>query len=130
MFTIDQIEEAHAKVKSGADFPGYIQAIKTLGVQGFETWVVDSHTIYFGANDFRVISRPKYEVLSISEKSNQTLFIAQLKEHQQGKTDYFKFCQDCAVTGIEKWVVRLDDMTCTYYDRHGHEVLIEQIPAK
>lgn len=28
MFTITQIENAHSKVKSGADFPKYIQDLK------------------------------------------------------------------------------------------------------
>ncbi|WP_449397691.1 hypothetical protein [Chryseobacterium wanjuense] len=30
-FTIEQIKAEHQKVKSGADFPRYIQAIKDLG---------------------------------------------------------------------------------------------------
>lgn len=30
MFTVEQIKAAHAKVKSGADFPGYITEIKSL----------------------------------------------------------------------------------------------------
>lgn len=33
MFTVEQIEEAHSKVKSGTDFPNYIQEIKNLGVK-------------------------------------------------------------------------------------------------
>ena len=52
----------------------------------------------------------------------------QLKEHQQGKTDYFTFCKSCAETGIEKWVVSLIDMTCIYYDKIGNKILVEQIP--
>ncbi len=44
MFTIEEIEFAHAKIKSGADFPNYIQDIKKIGVVAFETWVSDSHT--------------------------------------------------------------------------------------
>jgi hypothetical protein len=32
MFTIEQIKQAHNKVKSGADFPKYIQEIKKLGM--------------------------------------------------------------------------------------------------
>jgi hypothetical protein len=32
MVTIEQIKQAHNKVKSGADFPKYIQEIKKLGV--------------------------------------------------------------------------------------------------
>ncbi len=34
MFTIEQIKEAHAKVKSGADFPNYIHDLIILGVKG------------------------------------------------------------------------------------------------
>ena len=52
MFTVEQIKEAHSKVKSGADFPKYIQDIKQLGVTAFKTWVVDSQTEYFGKNHF------------------------------------------------------------------------------
>lgn len=128
MFTVEQIEQAHANVKSGADFPAYIQKIKKLGVTGFETWVKDSHTDYFGENNFSISSKPKYAELTISPISDKENFIIRLKEHQQGKTDYFAFCNDCAKTGIEKWVVSLSKMTCVYYDKSGNEILVEQIP--
>jgi uncharacterized protein YbcV (DUF1398 family) len=128
MFTVEQIEKAHKKVKSGADFPRYIQEIKKLGVKGFETWVKDSHTEYFGENTFSAKSKSKYHELIISENSNKEDFKTQLKNHQEGKTDYFTFCKDCAETGIEKWVVSLDKMTCIYYDKIGNEILVEQIP--
>jgi uncharacterized protein YbcV (DUF1398 family) len=129
MFTVEQIEEAHEKVTTGADFPKYIQEIKGLGVKGFETWVKDSHTEYFGEDNFRIKSKSKYKALTISEHSDKENFIFQLKLHQQGKTDYFTFCKDCAETGIEKWVVSLNEMTCTYYDKIGNKILVEQIPA-
>jgi hypothetical protein len=32
MFTVEQIKASHSKVKSGADFPSYIEEIKVLGV--------------------------------------------------------------------------------------------------
>jgi hypothetical protein len=35
MFTVEQIRAAHNKVKSGADFPAYIQEIKALGVSQY-----------------------------------------------------------------------------------------------
>ncbi len=52
MFTIQQIKEAHAKVKSGADFPKYIQDIIALGVTSFETFVFDNHTDYYGKDNY------------------------------------------------------------------------------
>lgn len=128
MFTITQIKEAHNKVKSGADFPKYIQEIKALGVIAFETWVIDSHTVYFGVNNFRTASAPMYEALEIATSSNKEQFKNYLKIHQQGQTDYQTFCNHCAETGIEKWYVNLNEMTCIYYDKAGNSILVENIP--
>lgn len=128
MFTVEQIETAHAKVKSGADFPDYIKEIKQLGVQSFETWVKDSHTEYFGENGFRTKSQPRYAELTVADKTDQDTFIRQLQSHQKGETDYMKFCEDCAATGVEKWIVDLDAYTCTYYDKARNEILTEEIP--
>ena len=128
MFTVQEIEKAHEKVKSGADFPKYIQEIKQIGVTSFETWVTDSHTEYFGENNYQTKSLPQYENLTIADSSNREKFCRYLKIHQQGETDYFTFCRHCAETGIEKWFVCLDEMTCTYYDKANNKILVEQIP--
>jgi hypothetical protein len=32
MFTLEQIQQAHKKVKSGADFPAYAQELTNMGV--------------------------------------------------------------------------------------------------
>lgn len=129
MFTVEEIEQAHSKVKSGADFPKYIQEIKALGVTAFETWVKDSHTEYFGADNYRTSSKPMYDELAITGATDKATFEHCLKIHQQGQTDYFTFCKDCAKTGVEKWFVSLDKMTCTYYDKAGDKVLVEAIPG-
>lgn len=129
MFTIEQIEAAHSKVKSGADFPQYIQDIKKLGVIVFETFVADSHTKYIGKNDFRIESQGIYEQKSIAERSNKEQFAIYLKSHQRGETDYFQFCDHCAETGVEKWIVDLEAMTCTYYDKSFSSMLTETIPT-
>ncbi len=129
MFTVEQIKAAHSKVKSGADFPKYIQEIAQLGVIAFETWVIDGHTEYFGKNNYRTKSEPIYANLLVTAKSDKEKFIQSLKIHQKGETDYFTFCQHCAENGIEKWFVSLEEMSCTYYDRAGGEVLVEAIPG-
>lgn len=128
MFTAEQIKAAHSKVKSGADFPTYIREIKTLGVLYYETFVSNGHAAYYGANDYKVLFEAKYETISIAETTHAEQFKADLKAHQQGKTDFLTFCSDCAKTGIEKWVVNLDKMNCTYYDLAGNEILVEIIP--
>ena len=129
MFTVEQIESAHRKVKSGVDFPKYIQEIKRLGVLSFETWVFDSHTEYFGKNGFTINSKSKYKNLVIADICDKDKFGEYLKIHQKGATDYFTFCNHCAETGIEKWNVNLENMTCSYFDKAGNEILVEIVPT-
>ncbi len=129
MFTLEQIKTAHSKVKSGADFPSYINEIKKLGVTGYETFVSDGHTNYYGLNDFNIATLSKYETLLIAEKSNADQFKLDLKAHQQGKTNYPTFCSDCAKSGVVKWAVRMDKMTCIYYDKADNEILVELVPT-
>jgi len=128
MFTLEQIKAAHSKVKTGADFPAFIRDIKESGVTYYDTFVADGHTDYYGANDYKTSGTAKYEALPIAGISDPEQFKADLKAHQEGKTDYHTFCRDCAKSGIEKWTVCLEKMTCTYYDKAGNEILAEQIP--
>lgn len=128
-FTINDIKSAHQKVKSGADFPQYIKEIKGLGVSHYTTYVDDGNTEYFDADNQSAQTGSKYDALIISEKVNLDNFKIRLKLHQQGGTDYMTFCNDCAENGVEGWVMNLDAMTCTYFDKERNDILIEQIPG-
>jgi len=128
MFTVEQIDAAHSKVKSGADFPAFIKEIKSLGVTHYEIFVTDGHIDYRGANNFTAKAPAKYAPLMIADSSKKEEFKKELVAHQQGKTDYLTFIKKCATFGIEKWAIRMDKMTCTYYDKTGNEILVEVIP--
>ena len=125
MFTIEQIQTAHAKVKSGADFPEYINALKILGVKQYHTYVSDGHTDYYGARDYSISSTAKYSSVFINTNSEINVFKTELLAHQEGKTDYMTFIMMCADTGIKKWIVNLEAMCCTYYDLTDSIVLKE-----
>jgi len=127
MFTAEQIKTAHSKVKSGADFPSYIAEIKALGVTHYEAYVTDGHIEYHGANGYTAKVPAKYEPLAIAGTSKGEAFKAELIAHQQGKTDFLTFIKMCATFGIEKWAICMDKMTCTYYDKAGNEILVEEI---
>lgn len=128
MFTVEQIKSAHSLVKSGAEFPAYIRTIKQLGVTHYETYVADGHINYHGTDDYSITVPAKYKPLSIAEIPQIEVFKAELIAHQQGKTDFLTFIKMCASTGIEKWAISMDQMTCTYFDKAGNEVLVEKIP--
>ncbi len=128
MFTLEQIKTAHAKIKSGADFPIYAQEIKQLGVIRYETFVENGRTLYHGIGDFTVPAGPRYDALAVAETADPEHFKTQLKAHQEGRTDFGTFCKNAAESGVEKWTVSTETMTCTYYDQAGSEILIEEIP--
>ena len=129
MFTIAQIKEAHSKVKSGADFPSYIQDLIELGVQGYDTFVNDGHVEYFGYSNFRVTATETYDKIKVASSANKERFIEFLVIHQDGQTDYLTFCNDAAQCGITRWRVDIIEMTCTYYDSANAPILIEKIPS-
>jgi uncharacterized protein YbcV (DUF1398 family) len=128
MFSVEQLKAAHSKVKSGADFPAYIQEIKTLGVTHYEAYVTDGHIDYHGVNDYTAKVPSKYDPMAIADTSQKEEFKAELIAHQQGKTDFLTFIKMCATYGIDKWQICMKEMTCTYYDKAGNEILVEDIP--
>ena len=117
MFTLDQIKTAHSKVKSGADFPSYIQEIKTLGSTHYEAYVSDGHIDYHGANGYTAKVPAKYDPLVIADTSDAEQFKAELVAHQQGKTDFLTFIKMCATFGIEKWAI-ID--SCVVMEKSQH----------
>lgn len=129
MFTAEQLKQAHARVRSGADFPAYIKEINGLGVTHYEAYVTDGHTDYHGADGFTVVLPAKYESVSVGDTVDLPGFKTELKAHQQGKTDYPTFIRMCADKGIRLWRIDIRQMTCIYYDNAGQEVLAETIPG-
>jgi uncharacterized protein YbcV (DUF1398 family) len=129
MFTIKQIRETHSKVKSGADFPKYVQEMKTLGVLSYEHFVLDGHINYYGTNGFTLSAAAKWDAREVAAKGNTEKLQHALTIHQQGQTDYPTFCKQSAEAGVEKWVVDMQKMTCAYHDKAGAEMVVEVIPT-
>lgn len=128
MFTVQQMKAAHAKVKSGADFPAYVKEIKQLGLVHYDFMVKDGHTVYHGANGFQINSDPIYAEKVISDKPSPDTVRQIIVEHQQGKSDFLTFCSLVADAGVEKWVVDMQAMLCSYYDLSGNNMVAEPIP--
>lgn len=128
-FTLEQVHAAHAKVKSGADFPGYVQELKDLGMAGYTIDVRTGKTTYSDTEGEMLASDVVYEALPLNEVLNKEQFAERLKLHQQGGTDYPTFCKDCTDNGVAGWLLDFEQMTCTYFDVQGNDVLTEQIPA-
>ena len=70
----------------------------------------------------------KYDPIAIADLAKSENFKTELVAHQQGKTNFLTFIKMCATYGIEKWAISMNKMTCTYYDKAGNEILVEEIP--
>lgn len=128
MFTLDQIKAIHARVKSGADFPHYVQDLKQLGMRYYDFYVADGHHRYVGHDGFTLTSPPSTEPLPVAVRGSAAQLAQALTIHQKGQTDYPTFCRQAAEAGVEKWTVEMQQLTCTYYDPQGNVLLAEAIP--
>ncbi len=128
-FTLQQIADTHAKVKSGADFPKYVQDLKALGMTAYIINVSNGKTKYFDNDGATLESEEKYDALDVNPILNEAIFAERLKLHQQGGTDYATFSKDCAKNGVAGWSLDFDAMTCTYFDLENNNFLMETIPG-
>lgn len=129
MFSTEEIKSAEAKIKSGADFPQFIKEIKALGVVRNDVYVSTGLSIYFGSDDYSVQASPEeYPQFTINDESSVEKLSHALRIHQNGETDYFTFCKQAADAGVEKWVIDIQKMTCTYLDMEQKELVKELIP--
>ncbi len=128
MFTLDQIAQAHSRVRSGADFPRYVQDLIALDVQRYTTWLADGRVDYEGLGQV-LSTTAKHAAQTIADHGDKDHFRERLKLHQRGGTDYPTFCADARDAGVERWVVDTGAMTCTYFDKSGKALLVEVIPA-
>ena len=127
MFTLGQIHKAHSKVKSGADFPQYVQELKKIGITHYDNFVSDGRTKYFGLNGFSLDDKSKYPELKVNDTSSADSLKHAISIHQQGQTDYPTFCKQAADAGVEKWTTHMIEMAVTYYDKKGKRLSIEPI---
>lgn len=128
MFTLEQIMAAHSKVRSGADFPRYIQELKELGLTGYSFNVEDGSNIYYNGNGYTVYGMARYNMQDVSLSPSPEALQKFLKAHQQGQSDFSTFCKQAADTGVMKWLVDMQQMTCSYLDHEGNVLLEESIP--
>jgi uncharacterized protein YbcV (DUF1398 family) len=127
MFTIEQIEDLHARLGGARTFSEYVRALKALGVERYDSYLADGHSEYFGQGSHRVVSPPMHEVLPVAETGQRETFLEHLRRHERRQTTYLEMSSGLAQSGIEKWTVDTSRMTMTFYDKTGREMLVEQI---
>lgn len=127
MFTLEQIEEIHKNSGKRTSLPEYLQALNTIGVIKYDSFISDGHSEYYGEDGEKLVSQPAHENLIVADISNLEGLMIHLNLHEQGKTDYFQMSQGLADSGIEKWTFDTEQKTIAYYDKAGNELLLEEV---
>lgn len=128
IFSLEGIKKAQ-NMYTGPDFPKLVEEYKKMGIitntynieRGEVTYINNLGACIIDTGikvEFQIPDTPTYEKALLGLKRNQT-----------GKSDFITFCNEVAQTGIYKWVVNLENMTCDYYDKNEIIVISEVIPS-
>lgn len=127
MFTLEQINELHDRLGKAETLLEYVRALNAIGVETFDSYLIDGHSEFFGKRGHTVIAPPAHETLSIAETSDRERFLKHLELHEHGKTTYLEMSRGLAESGIAKWTVDTSKRTMIFSDRAGNEILVERI---
>ena len=127
MFTLEHINDVHDRLGNAETFTEYVRALKSLGVEGFSSYLSDGHSEYFGRDGYTLESPAVHEQLTIADTGNREQFLEHLHLHAQHKTTYLEMSKGLADSGIERWTVDANKLTMAYYDKAGNELLLEML---
>jgi uncharacterized protein YbcV (DUF1398 family) len=121
VFTPEQINEIHDRLGKASTLRAYLQALREIGVERSDSFVTDGHTDHHGLGQV-VSTPPAHETFPVADTCHRAAALEALKE-----PDYFKMSEALAASGVEKWTFDNSELTITYYDRSGKEILSELI---
>lgn len=124
--TIQQINQI--KKQSQGNFIQLITDLKAVGVIKFKTSASTAKSIYYDNQQNIAYDEVEFFNFEIGTVNKQQ-FISDLKQHQQGVTDFPTWLEQTAGNGIGYWIVDLQELTCTYYDLDDNPIYVEQIPG-
>jgi uncharacterized protein YbcV (DUF1398 family) len=127
MFTIEQIDDLHARLGSASSLAEFGRGLTALGVEQYNSYLADGHSEYFGQGGHRVVSPAVHEVLLVAETGQRETLSSTPAPARAGPVDLLRNVQGLAQSGIEKWTVDTGWMTMTFSDKAGIKMLVEQI---
>jgi hypothetical protein len=66
VFTIEQIEELHARLGNAETLADYVRSLAALGVARYDSFVSDGHSEYLGRDAQRVTSHAVHDELTVA----------------------------------------------------------------
>lgn len=127
VFTLDQVNDIHDRLGNADRLRRWLHELHAIGVKRCDSFIVDGHTVYSGDSGHTVVTPPTHETLTIAATSSRDGLIQHLRRHGENKTSYVEMSKGLADRGVEKWTFDTTNLTIAYYDRAGHELLVEAV---
>lgn len=129
MFTLQQINDLHTRFGSAKTLGEYVRALYALGVDYYDSYLIDGHSEYFGRGGYTLASPPVHEPLIVADVAQREAFLHHLQQHELGRTKYLEMSRGLAEAGVEKWTVHTGNLTMTFCDKAGRPLLVKPIQA-
>lgn len=126
-FSLSAIEQAHQQY-TGVDFPKLFTAFKDMGMTYNTVNIQQGIATYIHPTEQDIITESVKTRFEIKDSADIATVQDVLTRHQQGQTDFPTFCDEMAQAGIYKWLIDINQGTCTYLDLQDHPIISEQIP--
>ena len=86
MFTLEQINDLHARLGSARTFAEYVRALNAVGVVRYDSYLAHGHSEYFAQDGCRLVSPPQHEVLAAAETGQRESIPQHLRRHELHET--------------------------------------------
>ena len=127
MVTLAEIDLVHEQLGKADTLDAYCRALAELGVTGYDSYVLDGHTV-FRTKDGDELSTPAYhDVVEIAAEPDHAAVHGVLARAEAGEIGYVEMSELLGAAGLERWSVDTRQLVMTYTDVLGETVLSEQL---
>jgi len=126
-FSLESIHKAQ-NLFTGPDFPKLVREYRKMGIVT-NIYNIETGLIIYENKSGKQIKDSGIKVnFEIIQSAVYEQALLSLQRNQKGESDFLTFCEEIGRAGIYKWVVDLENMTCSYYDKKENIVISEKVP--
>jgi uncharacterized protein YbcV (DUF1398 family) len=129
VLTAETLRAIYSRPRTGADFPALVRELKSVGIVSYDHVIETGANVFHGKNGETLTLPNMGPAHPVSDRPNLDALKKIISEHQRGLSNYPELCRLVGEVGVEKWVCDLRAMTCSYFDKAGHKMHVEQIPT-
>jgi uncharacterized protein YbcV (DUF1398 family) len=127
MVTLAEIDDVHERLGNSDTLDAYCRALADLGVTGYDSYVVDGHTVFRTTDGQELVTPAYHDVVEVATEPDHAAVHATLARTEAGELGYTEMSRLLGAAGLERWSVDTQRLIMTYTDVLGEAVLVEQL---